>query len=96
MRQTTGGHERRAECMITVSFEQHTGSSERAWTAYSSSSEVDVANDDGSSLRTRGRDIRSVNVGSGTGGLCFRAMTFGTEVGLTSMALPTRSHLDPG
>ena len=63
-------------------------------TAYSSP--VGAALDVGRALLFLGLEIPSMNRGSGTGGLCFLAMTFGTVTGVTSDALPMRRYRDPG
>lgn len=38
----------------------------------------------------------STNLSGGTGGLCLRAMTLGTDHGVTSEALPIRIQREPG
>ena len=71
------------------------GSSDSTCTAYSSPSGV-LLGAAGEVDFFRGREIPSLNSGLRMGGLCFRAMTFGTETGVTSDAFPTRRNLDPG
>ena len=76
------------------SFDIRTGSSDVRGTAYSSP--VGAALDAGRALPCLGLEIPSMARGSGTGGLCFLAMTFGTVTGVTSDALPMRKYRDPG
>lgn len=44
----------------------------------------------------RGRAIFSIYSGPGIDPLCFLAITFGIETGVTSEALPIRRYLEPG
>lgn len=71
-----------------------TGSSDVKGTAYSSL--FDAALEAGRAIFFFGLEILSIERGSGTGGLCFLAMTFGTVTGVTSDALPMRKYRDPG